>query len=193
MKKNLVKTITLSALLNLSVLSFGNAQATPVLEQQKPVAQVAKNETKAAFKNPAVMERKLEHTSGEGAVSLEELIKDKKAVLLDFYATWCGPCKAAMPELQKTSERLAPQGVSVVAIKVDGSSKDAEMIKTQSGIEFPWLTEGKDAIHSKHFGVTYFPTTVLLGQNGEVLFKGGPSREDQEKLKLALSQLGVSL
>lgn len=136
------------------------------------------------------MEHKLKHTSGNGEVSLEELIKDKKAVLLDFYTTWCGPCKRLMPELKKTSEKLAPQGVSVVGINVDRNLAGAEGIKKQTGIEFPWLVEGADETHSKHFNVDSYPRTVLLSQDGEVLFNGHPQ---DAKLKDALNKLGVSL
>ncbi len=209
MERNFVKIVGLSALLNMSVLCFGNNEIAPAAAADntnwtaqgdkvaavnpQPISQqneASKAQAKVAFKNPALMEHKLSHTSGDGAVSLEELIKDKKAVLLDFYATWCGPCKAGMPKLQKTSEHLAPQGVSVVGIKVDGDSKDAEKLKQKNNIDFPWLSEGEDKTHSKHFNVTYFPTTVLLSQDGEVLYKGLP---DSPELKLALSQLGVSL
>lgn len=207
MGKNFVKIAILSILLNLNVLCFGSNGIAPtastcntnwasegktVVNAQSITQQneASKAQAKIAFKNPAIMEHKLKHTSGDGAVSLEELIKDKKAVLLDFYTTWCGPCKQLMPELKKTSEKLAPQGVSVVGINVDRNVSGAEGIKKRNGIDFPWLVEGTDEKHSKHFNVDSYPRTVLLSQDGEVLFNGHPQ---DEKLKLALSKLGVSL
>lgn len=203
MKKILIKSVALSAIYSLNALCFGNltvanndsgrnADEGVSIASTQSVSQkneAPKAQTKA-FKNPALMEHKLKHTSGDGAVSLEELIKDKKAVLLDFYTTWCGPCKQLMPELKKTSEKLAPQGVSVVGINVDRNLPGAEVIKKQAGIEFPWLVEGTDEMHSKHFNVDRYPTTILLSQDGEVLFKGHPQ---DAKLKDALSKLGVSL
>lgn len=161
------------------------AQA-PVVQKKE---ESSKTQAKVAFKNP-VMEHKLNHTSGDGSISLEELIKDKKAVLLDFYTTWCGPCKQLMPELKKTSDKLAPQGVSVVGVNVDRNLAGAEGIKKQNGINFPWLVEGADETHSKHFKVDSYPRTVLLSQDGEVLFNGHPQ---DPSLKTALSKLGVSL
>lgn len=201
MKKTLIKSAALYAILSLNVLCFGNLtvghdsvdEGNVAIASTQPLNQkseTSKSQTKVAFKNAALMEHKLKHTSGDGSVSLEELIKDKKAVLLDFYTTWCGPCKQLMPELKKTSEKLGPQGVSVVGINVDRNLPGAEVIKKQAGIEFPWLVEGTDEMHSKHFNVDRYPTTILLSQDGEVLFKGHPQ---DAKLKAALSKLGVSL
>lgn len=160
---------------------------TQVVETQKEVVPVKE---KPAYKNAALMERELKYTSGDGAVSLAQLIKDKKAVLLDFYTTWCGPCKDLMPELRETSEKLAPQGVSVVGINVDRNEKKAEGLRKANGINFPWLVEADDEMHSKHFQVNSYPRTVLLSQEGEVLFNGHPK---DPVLQDALRKLGVSL
>jgi len=143
----------------------------------------------ASPKKENFMEQQLMYTSGKGGISLTELLKDKKAVLVDFYAVWCGPCMASMPGLQEKARKIRPQGVEVVAIKVDEQdSPKGKEFRQEENIH--WLTEGNDGIFSKQFNVTGIPTAVLLGQGGQVLFTGSPQ---DAKLGEALKKLGVSL
>src|SRR5688572_1780683 len=77
---------------------------------------------------------------GEGEISLEELLKNKKGVLLDFYAVWCGPCMASMPKLQEKARKLRPQGVEVVAVKVDDKDNPrAKVFRDEENIH--WVME----------------------------------------------------
>ena len=72
-----------------------------------------------------------------------------KVVLLDYWATWCGPCQMATPTLEGLSRKFGKQGLAVVGMSVDDSRS--------VGVVKPFM---------KHFGVTYIVTTGLL-MNGK--------------------------
>lgn len=207
MKKFLIKSCSLAVIVSVSCgfgdsmlcqASFKEATCKPC-NASKPsnVKQELKGQ-EAVVQQPSVykksegpMDHQLMYTSGEGAMTLTELLKDKKAVLLDFYATWCGPCMQEMPALQKKSQILMPQGVEVVGINIDRNDRaKAEKLRKDRAIDFHWVMDSEDEAHSKHFDVTSVPRMVLLSQSGEVLFNGHPQ---DAKLQEALKKLGVSL
>jgi len=92
-----------------------------------------------------------------------------KVVLVDFWATWCGPCRAEMPKVQALHAKYADQGFDVVGISLD---KDldalAEFIEKN---DIPWTTlsgEGTSAM-AKKYGVRGIPTMMLIDRDGKVL------------------------
>lgn len=166
-------------------------EAKGISKEATPSAE-AQVQPKSPSKISPLMDRELKKTSGDGSVTLAQLIKDKKAVLLDFYASWCGPCMKNMPALENKVKVLEPQGVSVVGINVDSRDiTEAEKLrKSKSFAANSWLIESPEKIYSKHFAIKGIPTMVLLSQEGDILFQGHP---DNAELKEALTKLGVSL
>lgn len=193
MKKCLIKSCGLVAVLSFgcSVLSFGadvvNKSCKAPSQAMKKGQPLVQEVNLPKMENP--MERQLAYTSGNGTLTLAELLKEKKAVLLDFYATWCGPCMRELPQLQEKSRILKPHGIDVVGINVDMNDlTKAEKMRKERGIDFHWVMD--QGAYSDHFKVEGIPTMVLLSQTGEVLFNGHPQ---DDKLKEALKKLGVSL
>ena len=95
----------------------------------------------------------------------------KGPVVLNFWATWCGPCRAEMPQLQKVYQELDAKGVRFAAISLDrGLSKDAlvQFLKGR-GIVMP-VYRDEDAALAKKFGVVAIPTTFVLARSGEVFY-----------------------
>ena len=134
------------------------------------------------------MELDLVTSQGE-EVTLSELVGDKKGALLEFWASWCGPCIALMPELARKAEKLQPQGLLVAGLNTE-SMATAEKFRTQQGIEFSWLVEPQGNPLQKLLPVDSLPRTVLVNPEGEVLYNGHPM---DPTLKEVLAQLDLSL
>jgi cytochrome c biogenesis protein CcmG, thiol:disulfide interchange protein DsbE len=104
--------------------------------------------------------------NGETAqISLADL--KGKPVLLDFWATWCGPCQAEAPVVNKVAQRFKDKGLVVVGVNTsDSPGRAAPWIKAH-GITFP-IAYDPDVVAPK-YGVENLPTLVLLSKEGKVL------------------------
>lgn len=87
-------------------------------------------------------------------------------VVLDFWATWCGPCKAAMPEVQKLHERFQGRPVRVFGVNC-WESGDAAGYMTKNKFTYGLLLSGDEV--AKAYGVSGIPTFVVIGVDGKVL------------------------
>ncbi len=93
-----------------------------------------------------------------------------KAVLLNFWATWCPPCREEMPALNRLYKELGPRGLKVVAVSTDKSIKDIKDFLQTHKVDFPILfDEGRSA--AKLYRVFSMPTTFLIDQNGTIVEK----------------------
>jgi thiol-disulfide isomerase/thioredoxin len=94
-----------------------------------------------------------------------------KAVLLNFWATWCGPCKIEMPWFVDLQKRYGPQGLQIVGVAMDDASKDdiAKFAKDM-GVNYPILI-GKEAVGDQYGGVPALPETFLIGRDGKFVDK----------------------
>src|SRR5438132_12547251 len=92
-----------------------------------------------------------------------------KAVLLNFWATWCGPCKIEMPWFVELQKQYGAQGLQIVGVAMDEASKDdiAKFAKDM-GVNYPILL-GKEAVGEAYGGVQFLPTTFFIDRDGKVL------------------------
>jgi thiol-disulfide isomerase/thioredoxin len=91
----------------------------------------------------------------------------KNVILLDFWATWCGPCVQAMPEVDGVAKKFAERGLVFYAVNV---AEDAETIKEflkTSKLEVPVAMDADGKI-TESYGVEGIPQTVLIGKDGKV-------------------------
>lgn len=113
-----------------------------------------------------------------------------KAVLLNFWATWCEPCKLEMPWFVELEKQYGPQGLQVVGVAMDDSGKDtiAKFAKDM-GVNYPVLL-GKESVGDEYGGLEYLPTSFYIDRDGKVVARvfGLRSRSDIEDwVKEALS------
>ncbi|MFY9269372.1 MAG: redoxin domain-containing protein [Candidatus Manganitrophaceae bacterium] len=88
-----------------------------------------------------------------------------KVVLLDFWATWCEPCKKALPEIQGIYEKYQENGFVVLGVNFGEKQKDAERMARQMGLTFPILTDQKVEV-AERYGVTNLPVTFFIDPDG---------------------------
>jgi thiol-disulfide isomerase/thioredoxin len=115
-----------------------------------------------------------------------------KVVLLDFWATWCGPCKKIMPVIQKLSEEFKDKGVAIFGVntweKKDGVAKTYMESKKYT---YGCLLAGEEL--AKTYGITGIPTLILINKDGTIAFAemgaGGDTKKMlQEAITAALAK-----
>ena len=90
-----------------------------------------------------------------------------KVVLIDFWATWCAPCKKEMPGYQTLLGRYGPRGLAVVGLKLDimKDTEDPVQFAEKIGVRYP-LAVATDDLKQKFGGVVGLPTTMLYDREG---------------------------
>ena len=90
-----------------------------------------------------------------------------KAVLINFWASWCEPCRAEMPSLQTMAEFYGPDKLVVLAVNFKEGVTTAQRFVQRSKLQLPVLLDpfGQTA---RQWGATAFPTTILIGADGHV-------------------------
>ncbi len=96
-----------------------------------------------------------------------------KAVLLNFWATWCGPCKLEMPWLIDVQKKYAAQGFTVLGVSEDdGPAKDVAAFAAKMGVDYP-IVMSSDTMRKAYGGIDYLPTSYYIGRDGKVLVEIG--------------------
>jgi thiol-disulfide isomerase/thioredoxin len=90
-----------------------------------------------------------------------------KVVLIDFWATWCQPCKKEMPGYQKLADRYGGRGFAVIGFKLDimADTEEPHAFARRLGIRYP-LAVAKDEIKNKFGGIEGLPTTFIYDRQG---------------------------
>ncbi len=92
-----------------------------------------------------------------------------KAVMLNFWATWCGPCKIEMPWFVDFQKQYGGQGLQIVGVAMDDASKeDIAKFAKDMGVNYPILI-GKEAVGDQYGGVNALPETFLIGRDGKIV------------------------
>jgi peroxiredoxin len=118
-----------------------------------------------------------------------------KAVLINFWATWCAPCKIEMPWLIALRTQYAPQGFEILGVSEDDAdTPHAKLAKfgQEEGLNYPLLV-GDDAISRKYGGVEFLPTSYFVGRDGKIVAEtaGLVSKDEVEaSIKKALATGG---
>lgn len=102
----------------------------------------------------------------DGKVYTSEELKGK-VVLLDFWATWCGPCKRSMPITEKLHEEYKAKGLVILGIDVGETRATVEKFMTTAPFGYPVIM-GDEAGMTSAYSVNLFPTFVLIGPDGKV-------------------------
>jgi peroxiredoxin len=102
-----------------------------------------------------------------------------KLVLVNFWGTFCAPCVAEMPSLEKLHETLSGDGLVVVGVAVDESARDVEQFVKEKGIHFTILQDPGGRKAAELYRTTGYPETFIVSSSGTLLEKYvGPAEWD---------------
>lgn len=115
--------------------------------------------------------------------------KRDKVLLVNVWATWCGPCRFEIPELQKIHDANAAKGFEVLGISVDDG--DVAVVKNfvaENKMTYPIAIDPQGNI-AAILQTSVLPTTVLIGRDGKILWKKyGPILENDRELQGAIAK-----
>lgn len=114
-----------------------------------------------------------------------------KVLLVDFWASWCAPCKKAFPTLKEMHEKFSSRGALVVAVSVDEEKSEMEGFLKKNPVPFAVVRDPASALAEK-LSVEVMPTSFVVGANGRIAavhsgFHGDATRKQYiEELEAAL-------
>jgi thiol-disulfide isomerase/thioredoxin len=125
-----------------------------------------------------------------GEVSLADL--KGQVVMINFWASWCGPCRQEFPALDQIYAKYKPMGFTLVAINVEPEKADAEKFLGATPVSFPILFDPDNKV-SGNYGVSAMPTTVLVDRQGRVrwqhrAYKPGDEAKYIEQIRAVLRE-----
>ena len=97
-----------------------------------------------------------------------------KVVLVDFWATWCGPCRAELPNVIETYKKFHKAGFEIIGISLDSDrAKLDSFLKQEDGVVWPQYFDGEGWSNklAVRYGVESIPSTVLIGPDGKIVGK----------------------
>ncbi len=92
-----------------------------------------------------------------------------QVVMINFWATWCGPCRQEMPLLEQMHKKYQPMGFTLVGINVEEDSSGAEAWLQKTPVTFPILFDRENRV-SKLYNVSGMPSSVLIDRKGNVRY-----------------------
>ena len=95
-----------------------------------------------------------------------------EVVVLNFWATWCLPCLAEMPELEALHQELGNDGVRIVGISQDaGGTDEIRQMAERLGITYPVLPDPAFQVATRYGGIPVLPTTIFVGPDGRIAIR----------------------
>ncbi len=110
----------------------------------------------------------------DGAIKLATL--QGKVVYVDFWASWCGPCRQSFPWMNEMQARYGGKGLQIVGVNVDAKSDDARQFLTTTPARFAIAFDPQGAT-PRNYGIKGMPSSVLIGPDGKVLLEHSGFRE----------------
>lgn len=120
------------------------------------------------------------------SVTLSDVVQENEYVLLDFWASWCAPCRAEVPNLKKAYEEFNPKGFGIYMVSIDNDKSKWEAASIEE--KFPWTNALDRNGVQKSYAVNFIPQNFLIDKNGTIVAKNLRGEKLEEKLEELLSE-----
>jgi len=115
-----------------------------------------------------------------------------QVVLVNFWATWCGPCRQEMPHLSRLYDRYRSSGFVLLGVNIDDDPRAAADLATKLGLQFPVLLDTDKQV-SRAYDMSAMPATLLIDRNGRVRhihrgYRDGVERTYEEQVRNLLKE-----
>ena len=127
---------------------------------------MATSAVSAGLKQAHAPDFTLKSSNGEN-LRLSEYRGD--VVLINFWATWCGPCRQEMPVLSELHDRYRALGFTVLGVNVEADTAKAKKLLKDMPVSFPVVFDS-DSVVSKQYDVVAMPSTVLVDRDGNMRY-----------------------
>lgn len=132
-------------------------------------AQAAKNQTERLNIGNDFVDFSAVKTD-ENTLKLSDVVAKNRLTMLEFWASWCAPCRAEMPHMKEVYEKHKSQGFEIFSFSVD--AKKEEWLKAEKAENLPWIsTSGDVDAVSKLYVVVSVPASILIDGNGKIVAK----------------------
>lgn len=158
-------------------------QERPALKQT-----VAKlNQLKSTAEGNIMPDFTMEDINGKPVSALDE-IKKNKVTVIDFWASWCGPCRMEMPNMVRMYNTYKANGLGIFGVSLDKNRSAWENTSKELGVIWPQVSDlkGWDNAAAQMFNVKSIPQTIVVDSNGKILKKGLRGEELEEFVKSLL-------
>jgi len=124
----------------------------------------------------------------QGVVSLSKA--SGSVIYVDFWASWCGPCKQSFPWMNAMQDKYRSQGLQIIGVNVDTKSEDARKFLAQTPAHFTVAYDPK-GVAPRQYGVKGMPTSFLIGRDGKIIsqhlgFNAAAGETLEKEIKAAL-------
>lgn len=120
-------------------------------------------------------------------IKLSDYAGKGKYVLLDFWASWCGPCRQAMPEIKALNDKYSAKGLEVIGVVVSDELENHLQSAASLNVTWTQIFDNKDALVAL-YGIEGIPTLILLDKDGTVLVRTHDKQEIIEKVETLLGK-----
>jgi thiol-disulfide isomerase/thioredoxin len=113
-----------------------------------------------------------------------------KPLVIEFWATWCGPCHKLFPHLTELTEDLKGTGIQFVAVTNESFNLIQEFVRVRQ-LKYPIAVDIKD-LYGRALNVSYIPFAVIVNANGDIVWSGHSGKLSKERIEKALMPKNAS-
>lgn len=115
-------------------------------------------------------------------------IRNKRLVLIDFWATWCVPCRESIPAFNDLYKKYSGKGLVIIGI-TDESKEEIESFLARYPMDYPHAVEGDKSLH-KALRIKALPYAIFVNQSGTIAWRGQPSDITEKLIESLLADHG---